>query len=96
MNAVAPGLIKTSGLSTYNESFQKELQHVATKNYTMRMGTEAEVASAILFLLSPAAAYITGSTVQVDGGEPLFTPLWPPSSPYQAEFIREWKDGDSF
>ena len=96
MNAVAPGLIKTSGLSTYNESFQKELQHAATKNYTMRMGTEAEVASAILFLLSPAAAYITGSTVQVDGGEPLFTPLWPPSSPYQAEFIREWKDGDSF
>jgi len=32
-----------------------------------RMGTEAEVSAAIAFLLSPAAAYISGATLRVDG-----------------------------
>ena len=35
-----------------------------------RMGTESETASAILFLLSDGAAYISGSTLRVDGAAP--------------------------
>jgi citronellol/citronellal dehydrogenase len=35
-----------------------------------RFGTEAEVSAAIVFLLSPAASYITGSCLRVDGGAP--------------------------
>jgi citronellol/citronellal dehydrogenase len=35
-----------------------------------RFGTESEVSAAIVFLLSPAAAFITGSCLRVDGGAP--------------------------
>jgi len=35
-----------------------------------RMGTEAEVSAAVVFLLSPAAAYVSGATLRVDGAAP--------------------------
>ena len=35
-----------------------------------RFGTEAEISAAIVYLLSPAAAYITGTCLRVDGGAP--------------------------
>jgi citronellol/citronellal dehydrogenase len=35
-----------------------------------RLGTESEVSAAILFLLSPAAAFISGSCLRVDGAVP--------------------------
>ena len=35
-----------------------------------RLGTESEVSAAILFLLSPAAAFISGSYMRVDGAVP--------------------------
>jgi citronellol/citronellal dehydrogenase len=41
-----------------------------------RFGTEAEVSAAIVFLLSPAAAYITGSCIRVDGGAPNARATW--------------------
>jgi citronellol/citronellal dehydrogenase len=34
-----------------------------------RLGTESEVSAAIVFLLSPGAAYVTGVTLEVDGGQ---------------------------
>jgi citronellol/citronellal dehydrogenase len=42
-----------------------------------RLAEEAEVSSAIVFLLCPAAAFITGITVQIDGGASLGNPLFP-------------------
>jgi citronellol/citronellal dehydrogenase len=41
-----------------------------------RFGTEAEISAAIIFLLSPAAAYITGSCIRVDGGTPNARTTW--------------------
>ena len=41
-----------------------------------RYGTESEVSAAIVYLLSPAAAYITGSCVRVDGGTPNARNTW--------------------
>ena len=37
-----------------------------------RMGTESEVAAAVIYLLSPAAAFISGTTLRVDGGGSLY------------------------
>ena len=41
-----------------------------------RYGTEAEISAAIVFLMSPAAAYITGSCIRVDGGAPNARGTW--------------------
>ena len=77
VNAVAPGWIASSGMDTYGGAMRafipKLKQHVPLR----RMGVEAEVSAAIVFLLSPAAAFITGITLQIDGaaslGSDIFT-----------------------
>lgn len=77
VNAVAPGWIASSGMDTYGGALRafipKLKQHVPLR----RMGVEAEVSSAIVFLLSPAAAFITGITVQIDGAASLGSDIFP-------------------
>ena len=79
INAVAPGLIHSSGLDSYAPEFKQYIMAAGKNNQANRMGTEEEVAAAVLFLLSPAASYITGETLKVDAGESLYSPLFPPS-----------------
>ena len=81
INSVAPGTIDSSGLSSYDENIQKKIRATKRHNQLYRLGTEAEVASAIIYLLSPAASFITGETLKVDGGESLYSPLHPPIEP---------------
>ncbi|MBL4753448.1 MAG: SDR family oxidoreductase [Flavobacteriales bacterium] len=78
INSVAPGLIHSSGLDTYDDMFKEHIFKAAKNNQAYRLGTEEEVAGAIIYLLSPAAAYITGETLKVDAGESLYAPLYPP------------------
>jgi citronellol/citronellal dehydrogenase len=77
VNAVAPGWIASSGMDTYGGAMRafipKLKQHVPLR----RMGVEAEVSSTIVFLLSPAAAFITGITVQIDGAASLGSDIFP-------------------
>lgn len=76
VNAVAPGLIHSSGLDHYGE-MAKALLEEARKDVPMqRMGTESEVAAAVTFLLSPAAAYVSGETFRVDGASSLWRKSW--------------------
>ena len=42
-----------------------------------RLGTEAEVSAAIVYLLSPAAAFTTGITLAIDGAAPLYPHTFP-------------------
>ena len=65
VNAVAPGSIATSGMGTYNAEFQQRLKARRSQIPYQRMGTEAEVSASICFLLSEAAAYITGVVLPV-------------------------------
>lgn len=76
VNAVAPGGIASSGFDTYTPEMRKRLFDFTNKVPLQRFGTEAEVSAAIAFLLSPAAAYITGSCVRVDGGTPNARTTW--------------------
>ena len=79
INAIAPGTIDSSGLNNYAPEFREHIfKTVIKNNQTFRLGTEAEVAASILFLLSPAASYITGVTLAVDGGESIYSPIIPP------------------
>ncbi len=81
VNGVAPGVIQSSGLDHYDPQFQPFILAAGKHNQAGRFGTEAEVAAAILFLLSPAAAYITGETLKVDAGDWLYAPNLPPAEP---------------
>ena len=78
VNAVAPGVIKSSGLDRYDPSYKDFILSFAKNNQTSRLGTEAEVSSAVLFLLCPAASYISGVTLAVDAAESLYSPVMPP------------------
>ena len=68
LNCVAPGTILSSGMASYPEPVQKVAAEGARSVPAVRLGTESEVSAAVVFLLSPAAAFITGQTIRIDGG----------------------------
>lgn len=76
VNAVAPGGIASSGFDTYETDAKAKILAHAAQVPMQRFGTEAEVSAAIVFLLSPAAAYITGSCIRIDGGAPNARQTW--------------------
>ena len=76
LNAVAPGLIASSGLDNYPEAMRPIIEQTVQDAPFKRMGTESEVASVITFLLSPAAAYISGESIKIDGASSLWRKTW--------------------
>src|SRR3954469_3244085 len=77
VNAVAPGWIASSGMDTYGGAMKTLIPKLKRHVPLRRLGLEAEVSAAIVFLLSPAASFITGVTLQIDGGASLGSPLFP-------------------
>jgi citronellol/citronellal dehydrogenase len=67
VNAVAPGPILSSGLANYPEAMQRRTLEEVSVTPAARLGTESEVSSAVTYLLSPGAAYVTGEVMKVDG-----------------------------
>jgi citronellol/citronellal dehydrogenase len=70
VNAVAPGWIASSGMATYPAEIQAQFKELWRLVPLKRLGTEAEVSAAIVFLLSEAASFISGSCLRVDGAVP--------------------------
>jgi citronellol/citronellal dehydrogenase len=77
VNAVAPGWIASSGLDTYPESIQPLIRALPRQIPARRLGTESEVAAAIVFLLSEAAAFVSGACLRIDGAAPNARRHWP-------------------
>ncbi len=77
VNAVAPGWIDSSGLDSYPEAFQPMIRSLPRHTPAQRLGTEAEVAAAVVFLLSEAAAFVSGACLRVDGAAPNARRHWP-------------------
>ena len=65
VNCVAPGFIATAMTDRLSDDQKTALLSGVPAG---RMGTAAEVAAAVLYLASPEAAYVTGSTLHVNGG----------------------------
>lgn len=89
VNAVAPGWVASSGMDSYDPAFTKQVIPMMSELVPLkRMSTEAEVSSAICFLLSEGAAFISGTCVKIDGAASLNAKLFPlpdhdRSRPYQ-------------
>jgi 3-oxoacyl-[acyl-carrier protein] reductase len=66
VNCVSPGLIDT----TFHDTFTKPevRKAVAARTSMGREGTSDDVADAVLFLASPASSYITGESIEINGG----------------------------
>ncbi|MCF8211956.1 MAG: SDR family oxidoreductase [Rhodoferax sp.] len=77
VNAVAPGYIASSGMDNYPAAVAPMLREMTKTIPAGRFGTEAETSAAIVFLLSPASAFISGSTLRVDGARPQARMGWP-------------------
>jgi citronellol/citronellal dehydrogenase len=76
VNCVAPGFVASSGYDTYEgELFAERLHQLPRLTLAQRHGTESEVSAAVTFLLSDAAAYITGHELLVAGGSDLVNGL---------------------
>ncbi len=77
VNAVAPGWVASSGMDSYGGAVKALIPQLRKHVPLQRLATEAEISAAIVFLLSPGAAFITGVTLQIDGAASLQTPLFP-------------------
>ncbi|HEX2540235.1 MAG TPA: SDR family oxidoreductase [Caldimonas sp.] len=77
VNAVAPGWIASSGLDRYPPEMAASLRGLHELVPLRRLGTESEVSAAIVFLLSPAAAFVSGACLRVDGAAPNAKRIWP-------------------
>ncbi len=69
MNALAPGLILTDTIR--NELSPDVMAHVKGMQIVKRDGAEQDIVSAMLWLVSPGASFVTGETIRVSGGATL-------------------------
>ena len=83
VNAVAPGYIASSGMDHYPPEHGPRLRAMAATVPLGRFGNEAETSAGIVFLLSPAASFISGTVLRIDGARPQARPGWepPPGDP---------------
>ncbi len=67
VNAIAPGSILTSALDVVasNEALRDPMEKATPMR---RLGDPTDIAAAAVYLASPAASYLTGKTLEVDGG----------------------------
>lgn len=73
VNTISPGWVEDSVLNSLPESFQTALQEWQERGWTPmgRLGTPADIGSAVAMICSPDAAWITGQLINVDGGASL-------------------------
>jgi citronellol/citronellal dehydrogenase len=74
VNAVAPGWIRPPGSISIPSEMREHIRSLPNRVPLNRLGTESEISAAIVFLLSPAAAFISGSCVRIDGAVPNVKP----------------------
>jgi citronellol/citronellal dehydrogenase len=76
VNAVAPGYIASSGMDHYPQDAAGMLRQMRETVPAGRFGNEAETSAGIVFLLSPAAAFVSGTVLRIDGARPQVRMGW--------------------
>jgi len=73
VNCIAPGSIETEGWKVYSPAARAAYPR---SNPMMRVGSAWDIAEACAYLAGPAASYVTGETLTVDGGSQLWGETW--------------------
>jgi NAD(P)-dependent dehydrogenase (short-subunit alcohol dehydrogenase family) len=68
VNAVAPGYILTPAMEALLASGERDMEAITARIPMGRLGKSAEIAEAVAFLALDGASYVTGTTLQADGG----------------------------
>jgi len=68
VNCIAPGYVRTELIDQLVDDGKIALEAIEKRTPQRRMGTIAEIASAVVYIASPAAGFMTGSIVNIDGG----------------------------
>lgn len=68
VNCVAPGLVQTGMAARLQGALTPAQFEAVTAMHPLGLGRPEDVAAAVVFLLSPAAAWMTGATLVIDGG----------------------------
>ncbi len=68
VNAVCAGVTATAGVRSAEAAVPEVVRRLVAQHPMGRMATEEEIASAVLWLCSPGAAFVTGAAIAVDGG----------------------------
>ncbi|UUZ74674.1 SDR family oxidoreductase [Polaromonas sp. P1(28)-13] len=89
VNAVAPGYIASSGMDHYPPEAGPMLREMRNTVPLGRFGTESETSAAIVFLLSEAANFISGTTLRIDGARPQVRMGWPMQRPDEQALQRD-------
>ncbi len=68
VNCICPGLIETERIAARHAENPARAEFIRSIHPVRRIGTPADIAGVVLFLASPAASFITGQAIVVDGG----------------------------
>ncbi len=68
VNCIAPGYVRTELIDQLVEEGKLTLEGIEKRTPQRRMGSIAEIADTVVFVASPAAGFMTGAVVNVDGG----------------------------
>lgn len=78
INAIAPGTILSTGAHNYPPG---TLQSMYVANPLKTLGTVEQIGWAVAFILSPAGDFMTGATLNIDGGGSVWNGRWPIPNP---------------
>ncbi|XP_075876768.1 peroxisomal trans-2-enoyl-CoA reductase [Nelusetta ayraudi] len=77
INSVAPGTIfSKTAMENYKELGPSLFKSSVSYSPAKRLGVPEEISSAVCFLLSPGASFISGATLKVDAGQSLYHSMW--------------------
>jgi citronellol/citronellal dehydrogenase len=90
LNCVAPGAVASEGWAVYPPEIYRRYHEACPLR---RAGSPWEIAEAALFIGSPAAGFITGQTLHVNGGADLWGETWTAGKPsWFVDASRAWQE----